>query len=363
MSEDHELGIHGKLQHVLADANHTEATLCVHHVLDENLQASTHITQEQLRKAANVSHINLLNPTAVSIETVNNSKGMAAVTIKGGDDTPIPITDRHCASHNDSMLAAHMVALPGTNKTGEMAFKQIPTDKHNFVPHADMSEEEKQRNKLNAAYYPGHDDVPTDAKLFENTISAKHNGEERIAIPLTSKVTPDVGGLTAVASRCIKHQKKKPTDLCPNGNATIVTMPHKQTGEEVEHLVADASAVKAMADTVRANTAVKGTFAKGIQIFTHGITEHSEPGDHVISKVTIHRCPTDSSGKLTLQKDLMPSEVAGGSLVTTPDGPINAHDQKWHDAMFAKKKGAAGAVPQIAEDAANAQANAAEDGN
>ena len=362
MSADHELGIHGKLQHVLADANHTEAVLCVHHVLDEDLTASTHVTQDQLRKAANISHINLLNPSKLSIETINNSNGMTAVTVKGGDGLGIPVTDRHCAAHGDSMIAAHMVALPGANKTGEMAFKQLPTDKHNFVPHDSLSEEEKQRNKLNAAYYPGHTDVPSDAKLFADTITASHNGEDRIAIPLTDKVNPETGGLSAVASRCIKHQRRKVTDLCPNGNAQLVTMPHKSTGEEVEHLVADASAVKAMAETVRANTTVKGTFANGLHISTHGITEHSKPGDHIISKVTIHRSPTGEPGKVTLQKDLMPSEVATGFAAVATGGPISGHDQKWHDAMFAKKKGAAGAVPQIAEapDAANAQANAPE---
>ncbi|MGB0547725.1 MAG: hypothetical protein ACPGR8_01210 [Limisphaerales bacterium] len=359
MSADHELGIHGKLQHVLADANHTEATLCVHHVLGEDLSSTTHVTQDQLRKAANISHINLLNPTKLTIETINQSDGMAAVTIKGGDGSALPVTDRQCAHVNGSMLAAHMVALPGTNKTSDMAFKQLPTDKHNFVPHDAMSEEEKQRNKLNAAYYPAHTDVPSDSKLYANTITASHNGEDRIAIPLTEKVTPETGGLSAVASRCIKHQKKKPSDLCPSGNAQVVTMPHKTTGEDVEHLVADAAAVKAMADTVRANTAVKGTFAEGVVITSHGISEQSKPGDHIISKVTIHRCPTDETGKVTLQKDLMPTEVAGGFAPVAGEGPISGHNQKWHDAMFAKKKGAAGAVPQIAAEP-DAQASTAE---
>ena len=95
-TEDHTLGIHGKLQHVIADANHEAATIIVNHTLGDDLTACSHISQENVRKAACVSHTNLLNADAVTVTTQNLSGGVAAVTIKGGDDKPITATNRHC---------------------------------------------------------------------------------------------------------------------------------------------------------------------------------------------------------------------------------------------------------------------------
>ena len=360
-AQDHTLGIHGKLQHVLADANHTEAVICVHHTLGDDLTATTHVTHEQLRKAANVSHMNLLSPKAIKLKTINQSDGVMAISVKGGDGEPLPVTDRHCAHVDGSMLASHLMALPGETSTNEMALKQLSTDKHNFVPVSLLSEEEKQRNKLNAAYYPGLEGVPSDAKLYKDTISASHNGTERIAVPLVDRITAKTGGLSAVASRCLKHQKKRPVDLCSSGSPALVTMPHKATGEDVEHLVADAAAIRAMADTVKANTAVKGTFAKGLQLTTQGLNEHCQPGDHVITQLTIVREPTADPATVTYQKDLMPAEVKSGTVLADAEqGVVSHNDQKWHDAMFAKTKGAAGAVPQIAAIADDAQATPAE---
>ena len=344
-AEDHTLGIHGKLQHVAADLNHEDVTFCVHHVLGADKKDTTTLSQEQVRKMMGISHINLANVSAMSIKTQNASAGLAAVTVKGGDDHPLPITHRQCAHVNGGVVAAHTVALPAdTTTSGRMPFKKLTTDKHNYEAPSDQHDEDKQRNRLNAAFYPGLEDSPSEAKLFQDTITARHDGEERTAIPLVDRVTPATGGLAAVASRCILLQRKKPSDLC--AGATLVEMPHKKTGEMCKHLVASASAVKTMAETVRANTAVRGTFMEGLTITTHGLGDHAMEGDHVISQITLHREPTGESNEVTYMKDLMPAEVQGGTITTEADmGEAHARQNEWHAAMFGKK--AKAAAPQI----------------
>ena len=345
---DHTLGIGGKLQHVLADCNHETAKICVQHVLGDDLTATSHVSQEQLRKALGVSHINLSNVTGMELRTSNTSGGLAAVVVQSGDGSPLPITHRHCAHHGEGVVAAHIVAMPAdVAETGVMPMKSLVTDKHNFVPHGERTPDEHKRNELNAAYYPQHGSTPSSAKLYQDCIHAKHSDEERVAIPLVDKITPDVGGLTAVASRCIKLQKKRPADLC--AGASIVRMPHKVTGEDVDHIVADAKVVSGLADTVKSNTKVCGTFADGVKIVTHGLGDHAKPGDHVITQLTFHRSPTGDVGKVTMMKDLMPQEVHTGTVVGDASiGVTCEREQTWHDAMFAKKKSAAGATPQIA---------------
>ena len=57
----------------------------------------------------------------------------------------------------------------------------------------------------------------------------------------------------------------------------------------------------------------------------------------------------------------MPAEVKSGTMLGDAEQAVVAqNDQKWHDAMFAKTKGAAGAVPQIATAADDAQATPVE---
>lgn len=357
-SEDHTLGIHGKLQHVVADANHETATLIVNHTLGDDLTASSHISQENLRKAACVSHTNLLNADAVTVTTHNLSGGVAAVTIKGGDDKPITVTNRHCMhTPNGGMVASHVIALPNqVTSSDKMHLKELPTDTHNYTRPENVSPQDAERNKLNAVYYAAHDGPPGDDHLFKDTIEASHNGLDRIAVPIYDKISSDHGGLSAVASRCLKLQKKRVADLVPNGNGKIVQMPHKITGDMVEHLVADAPAIRSMAATVKSNTQVQGTFAKGLKISTNGL-ENSKPGDQLITTVTIHRKPTSDPTKVVLQKELMAKEVAAGTIhAGGADVAVSGRQQDWHNAMFSHTKGAKDATPQIAAASTDAQA-------
>ena len=75
-------GIGGALALVTADKNNDKVVLHVHHVLDDNLNATTHITEEQLRKAAGISHMNNNRITGMTRETKNKSDGLVEKTDK-----------------------------------------------------------------------------------------------------------------------------------------------------------------------------------------------------------------------------------------------------------------------------------------
>ena len=348
---DSTLGIHGKLQHSLADANHEDVTLVVCHQLGDDLSHTAHISHDNLRKAAGVSHMNLLRPESMTVECQNLSGGLAAVTVKGGDGEPLPVTNRHCAHlDNGAMVASHVIAMPNaTTASGDMHFKQLPTDKHNYIRPENMSDPDNERAKLNAVHYAGQSAPPTEAKLMDQCITAKHEGRTRIAVPIMDKITADMGGLSQVATRCVRFGKKPVTALCTSGSPAIIKMPHKDTGEEVDHLVADADAINAMANTVKMNTQINGTFANGLSITANGLGDESSPGDMVTTVLKLKRKPTGDPKSVTLQRDLMPKELAAGT-VTLADGAAShsANHQKWHDAMFKPvNKKAMGAAPQI----------------
>lgn len=336
----HALGIMGELQHVAADLNQPKASVVVHHVLDEDGTASTTISQEQVRKALGVSHINLHNVTGMEIHTQSSSAGPIGCTVRSGNGAPFPITDRQTAMVGGAMAAAHQIVLPNaTEQTEVMPLKAITTDKNKHVPHHKLTEEEKMRNKLNASYYAGEEKPPSDERLYLHTVKASNGGDERVAIPLKSVVTPEDGGLTAVASRCIIHQKKSPKTLA--ADATIIQMPHRTTGEMCDHLMASTRSVEAMADAVRKNTTVNKLFGDGVVISTHPINEHCQPGDHVTHKIVFHREPSGDAKEVSYKRDFMPESVAGGIATVTTTGGLE-HEGAWHSAMFGKK-GSAGA--------------------
>jgi hypothetical protein len=335
MSDDHTLGIHGALQHVVADLNMPKSSVLVHHVVGEDGCATTNVSQEQLRKALGVSHINLHNITGVQIKTQNQSSGPVACTIRSGNGEPLPLTDRMTAMNEGSMQAANQIVMPNTtHETGVMVLKELSTDKNKHKPYTGLTDEEKMRNKLNAAYYAHEGDSPSETHLFLHTVKAEHDGKSRVAIPIKAVIGPEDGGLTAVASRCIVHQKKAPKLLA--SDATIIKMPHRATGEMCDHLLASTRSVELMAETVRKNTEVNQTFGQGLSITTHSMNEHCEPGDHVIHEVTFHREPSTDSDKVCYQRDLMPDAVAASTATPAVAGG-SAHEGAWHQAMFGKK--------------------------
>lgn len=332
MTEDHTLGIHGNLQNVTADLNHDKAVLVVEHEIpDDGGATSTHITQEQLRKALGVSHINLHNVHAISVESsALNSNGVSAVTVRSGDGTALPTTDRHCHVHDGAMAAAHLITMPGhVASTGEMALKSLQTDKHSFVAHGELTADQKKRNELNAALYATSSAAPSDEMLYKNTVKAEKGGISRVAIPLRQTPTTDDGALTAVASRCILGQQKAPTVLAPD--AKIIQMPHKVTGEVCDHLLASADSVEQMARTIKDNTKVHGTFGSGLTIDTHALGNSHQPGDTVVHKITLHRTPTGEANKVTYIRDLVPDGVVAP---TNGANEAPGMEAEWHKAMF-----------------------------
>lgn len=364
MSDDHTLGIHGKLQHVAADLNHDKAVIYVEHEVPEpGAVTSTKISEEQVRKALGVSHINLNNVHAVSVTTnAQAANGLTGVTLRSGDGAVFPTTERHCAMVGDSaMAAAHAITMPGTvSESGEMTLKAIQTDKHAFKPHGDKSAEEKKRDELNAALYSHSGAAPDDDVLYKHTVKAQKDGVTKIAIPLKENVTNDDGALTAVASRCIIAQKKAPQVLA--GDATIITMPHKSTGVDCDHLLVSEQSAKAMTAQIKENTKVQGTLGHGLIVETHALGEMHSPGDKVIHKIVLHRTPTGDKDKVTYMRDLVPEGI------TTPaaalDAPETVHEAAWHKAMFAKSKPSAGPAQTIQHDhelAGNQDGGAAEE--
>lgn len=359
------LGIHGPLQNVIADANNAKAVIMItHEVPPPGEVTSTTVTQEQLRKCMGVPHANLHNVHSMEITTnAKQSTIMSGVTVKSGDGAPLPTTERHCAMIGDSMAAAHVVAMPQSiTSSGEMKLKALSTDKHGFKPPDALSEEEKQRNVLNACFYAHNSDAPDNAALYKHTITAERDGVRKTAIPLTDKVTPDHGGLTAVASRCLKQQGKGPKALA--ADATVVKMPHRVTGEITEHLLASTASVDAMAAQIKANTKVCGTFASGVTIDTHGMVEDGDyvPGQKVTHQIVFHRTPTGESHEVTYVKDVAPQGTAPAVALPANGDPAMQHESDWHAAMFATGKGMASTVANEHEDAAE-NGGGADDGD
>lgn len=333
-------GIGGPLALLTADKNNDRVVLHVHHVLGDDLSASTHITHDQLRKAAGISHMNNHRITGATIETTNYSDGLVAVTVKSGDGETIPLTDRACVIGPDgSMAAANHVATPNATTTSkEMHLKQLSTDKHGFIPVSKMPADVDTRNRLNAAFYAGSSSAPSDADMFKHTVRSTNGTDERVAIPLKDRLTSDDGVLTAVASRCIVHQKKTAASI-GGADARVVTMPHKITGEDCKHLVVSSASAQSIAETIKTNTKVHGTFGNGIIISSHGgMSEHARPGDHVITKLTLHRSPTGDPAEVSYLTDLMPADVQGSAAPNEATAAAaTVHDDIYKKLMWSTK--------------------------
>ena len=328
-------GLNG-LSGITADVNHDRAVVCVRQTLGPDRTAETTITEPQLRHALGVSHINLHNITGVELDTQSNSNGIVAMTMRSGCGQSIPVTNRQYTVSGTQACGAHHMATPGAVGSGVMPLKTLRTDKHGFVPVTVQTEQERERNKLNAAFYAGSSAEPSDADMYRHTIRSKNEGEERVAIPLRQMLTTEDGVMTAVASRCIVHQKKAPSTVGGAG-AKVVNMRHKGTGEECDHLVVSSEAASRLCETVKSNTKVHPTFGRGLKILADGnVGGGTVEGDTITTRLTLHRQPTDETTKVTYQTDMMPAEIAA-SAVVAPDVQTK-HDAEWHGKIWGKAK-------------------------
>ena len=336
-------GIGGPLAKISADHNNTSGTIMVHHVLGNDLTATTHISQPVLAKALGVSHINAHNVDAVSFSTDNHSDGIVGVVVKTGSGDPLPTTQRHCVVGPDDTLTAVMHAAPPNStgrESGIIPLKELRNDKTLYKKYSGRADADKQRIQLNAGLYAHAVKPPTEADMYRNSITSENEGNSRVAVPLRKTVTDDDGVLTQVMSRCIIHQKKGPTAVGGAG-AKIVEMPAPETGEQTAYLVMDHAKCKSLVGEIVENCKIDPMFEDGLHITTIGsVSDHAKPGDHVITTMTLHRTPTgDATKGVTYQADLVP---AGGKVAAT-GGATAAQETEIHQAIWGRKVNAGAA--------------------